>query len=221
MTSRKPCINVPTAFYSGKEQSPLHFGLSAEGYDLNTILEGYDHLMWAVKMKNNRKVWVRQNPNQLRMVHEEPVVPEIGDEKTDIRESMQDMRGPQGRQGQCQQDDEDNEAKQPVIANDDIVCNDPIVAPKEEVEVVVPKKPEVPKAVVEKKKMTDYNQFLTYRLYELKKDNKSNTNKELFNTAIAEWKELKKNPGDMKKVMMDVYEFYKTYEKPETRSRKK
>ena len=59
MTTRKPCINVPSASYNGKEQSPLHFGLSAEGYELNTIMEGYDHMMWIVKIKNNKKVWVR------------------------------------------------------------------------------------------------------------------------------------------------------------------
>lgn len=76
MTTRKPCVNVPTATYSGKEQSPLHFGLSAEGYDVNTILEGHDHMMWIVKVKNNRKVWVREmsNINIQRMVHEEPVI---------------------------------------------------------------------------------------------------------------------------------------------------
>lgn len=61
--SRLQCINVPSVTYSGREQSPLHFGLSAEGYDLNTQLEGYDKLIWIVQNKNNRKVWIRRPEN--------------------------------------------------------------------------------------------------------------------------------------------------------------
>ena len=75
MSIRKPCINVPTTTYSGKEQSPLHFGLSAEGYEINTIMQGHDNMMWIVKMKNNKKVWVRDmNTNSKKLVHEEPVI---------------------------------------------------------------------------------------------------------------------------------------------------
>lgn len=194
MASRKPCVNVPTALYSGKEQSPLRFGLSAEGYDLNTVLEGYDHMLWVVKIKNNRKVWVRQTPvsGQMQMVHEEPVVmPDVATVAVAV--------------------------PVPVAAA-------PVATAVEEVEqdvaVDVPK-PEIIKAVVEEKKMTDYNLFLTYKLYELKKENNNKTNKELFNSAIAEWKELKKNPAELKKIMVQVVEFNKTYEKPETKSRKK
>lgn len=75
--TRKVCINVPTATYSGKECSPLHFGLSAEGYDLNTVMEGYDKLMWIVRMKNNKKVWVRQNENTNKLVYEEPLITSV------------------------------------------------------------------------------------------------------------------------------------------------
>ena len=149
MSTRKPCINVPTATYSGKEFSPLHFGQSAEGFELNTIMEGYDKMMWMVKVKNNRKVWVRQVCEN-KMVYEEPV---IAKEETIVQEI--------------------NESVKPAL---------------------------------EKKKMTDYNAFLTYRLYQLKQQNSEKPNKELFNTVVAEWKELKKNPEELNKVMYMAYE---------------
>ena len=163
MTTRKPCVNAPTATYSGKEQSPLHFGLSAEGYDLNTVFEGHDKLMWTVKMKNGRKVWIRNiqvGPNGiiLRMVHEEPVIQEV------IHETKEDV---------IEEEPNPRPTKAPVM-----------------------------KAIVEEKKITDYNMFLTYRLCELKKEKASDkTNKELFNQAVAEWKELKKNAVELKNVL--------------------
>ena len=59
MSKRLQCINCPNYTYSGNEKSPLHYGLSAEGYDINTIMEGYDKMQWIVKNKNNKNVWVR------------------------------------------------------------------------------------------------------------------------------------------------------------------
>lgn len=182
MTTRKPCVNVPTATFSGKEQSPLHFGLSAEGYDLNTILEGYDRMMWSVKMKNGRKVWIRNMPiggNIQRMVHEEPVI--VKQEGAVDAPNVADT----------------------AIENAEIVREEPTVSPPKE-----PTKPPVMKAVVEEKKVTDYNIFLAYRLYELKKAKPADkTNKELFNQAVAEWKELKKNAVELKKTMGLAKEF--------------
>lgn len=78
MSIRKPCVNVPTATYSGREMSPLHNGISAEGFEIDTIMEGFDKVMWIVKVKNNRKVWVR-NTIKTKMVHEEHPIKEEGD----------------------------------------------------------------------------------------------------------------------------------------------
>lgn len=72
--SRKVCSNCPNATYSGKEFSPLRFGLSAEGFELNHIMEGHDKLMWITKIKNNKKVWVRYTEPTNKLVHEEPVI---------------------------------------------------------------------------------------------------------------------------------------------------
>ena len=163
MTTRKPCINVPTASYNGKEQSPLHFGLSAEGYELNTIMEGYDHMQWIVKIKNNKKVWVRNILNATKMIHEEPVINNI------------------------------NSIENNIIENN--------------VEIIKPQ-------VVEEKKITDYNLFLTYRLNELKKNNTDNkNNKEIFAIVIAEWKELKKNPSELNKIISLANEYHKNNKK--------
>jgi hypothetical protein len=73
MTTKKNCINFPTHFYTGKEQSPLHYGLSAEGYDINSVMEGYDKQSWVVEIKNNKKVWIRKD-SILKITQEEPVI---------------------------------------------------------------------------------------------------------------------------------------------------
>lgn len=73
MTTKKPCINFPSVSYSGKEQSPLRYGLSAEGYIVNSVMEGYDKNYWSVEVKNNKKVWVRKD-DTFKITHEEPVI---------------------------------------------------------------------------------------------------------------------------------------------------
>jgi hypothetical protein len=154
MSIRKPCTNIPTNTYSGKEQSPLRFGLSAEGFDLNTIIQGHDSMMWIVKLKNNRKVWVRElNSTSKKLIHEDPV---IQNDNYEIQE----------------------------ISN----CSTPTAT--------------ILKPIVEEKKTTDYNAFLAYKLHILKQENNlKNSNKELFNKAIQEWKEIKKNPDELKMIL--------------------
>ena len=135
--------------------------------------------MWSVKMKNNKKVWVRHSNTVNKMVHEEPVI--------DVTS-----------QNSCSSESEKtSETKPPEIPE---------------------QKPEVLKAaVVEQKKTTDYNLFLTYRLYQLKQNaSEKGSNKETFNSVVAEWKALKKNPEELKKIMQAAQEFNATYEKPKS-----
>ena len=73
---KKVCINSSKNYYTGTELSPLHFGLSAEGYDINSIMEGYDKELWIVDIKNNKKIWVK-NEHLSRITHEEPVIKSI------------------------------------------------------------------------------------------------------------------------------------------------
>jgi hypothetical protein len=63
-------------FYKGTEQSPLHFGLSAEGYDTNSSMEGYDKNLWVVEIKNNKKVWIRKD-SIIRITKEEPLINDV------------------------------------------------------------------------------------------------------------------------------------------------
>lgn len=73
---KKVCINSSKNYYTGTEQSPLHYGLSAEGYDINSIMEGYDKELWIVDVKNNKKIWTK-NDQLSRITHEEPVIKNI------------------------------------------------------------------------------------------------------------------------------------------------
>jgi hypothetical protein len=50
--------------------------LSAEGYDINSIMEGYDKELWIVDVKNNKKIWTK-NDQLSRITHEEPVIKNI------------------------------------------------------------------------------------------------------------------------------------------------
>jgi len=84
MSVKKSCINVPTMFYTGNEKSPLHYGLSAEGYDINVAMEGHDKNIWVVDVKNNKKVWIKKD-SIIRIEKEEPVIKDNSDSK-DIKE---------------------------------------------------------------------------------------------------------------------------------------
>jgi hypothetical protein len=75
MSARKVCINHPSSYYTGKEQSPLHFGLSAEGYDINSIMEGYDKDLWIVEVRNSKKVWTKKESIN-KMTYEIPLITE-------------------------------------------------------------------------------------------------------------------------------------------------
>ena len=48
-SNKSPCINISTESYTGKEQSPKRFGLSAEGFDINYEREGFDKKIFARK----------------------------------------------------------------------------------------------------------------------------------------------------------------------------
>lgn len=77
MKSNKiPCSNISTESYTGKEQSPKRFGLSAEGFDINHEKEGFDNQIWSVQIRNGRKVWAKKN-NISKITHEVPLLSSI------------------------------------------------------------------------------------------------------------------------------------------------
>ena len=149
-TNKKTCINLSTDSYTGKEQSPKGFGYSADGFELNYEKTGQDNRIWAVQIKNNRKVWVRRNINISNITHEEPIISD---------------------------NNNDNENENDSNSNDDLIENskdDLKEDLKEDLKVDVK---EVEKKIKEKNdknnktdksdkegKKTDYNIFLKYHL---------------------------------------------------------
>jgi hypothetical protein len=158
MSIKKPCINYPSCTYTGKEQSPLRFGLSAEAYAINSVMEGYDKNIWVVEIKNNKKVWVKRE-DACTITPEEPL-----------------MKDTQNQQPQ----------EQP--ATNSVV-------------------PSITLPPITEKKTTDYNLYLSYRLNQLKETEPDNDNKTNFAKVVEEWKNIKNNPDELKKIIEDAKQF--------------
>lgn len=209
MISRKQCINIPTATYSGKEMSPLRYGISAEEFDVGVVKDGHDGLNWIVKIKNNRKVWVRIYVPCDKMVHEihkidkseDPVIPVEVTKPAKVTKAA--------------------DTAEAANATEDIQSTDTVQA-KEIVEEVIDEEQPIIKNIKEKKniesskngkKLTNYNIFLAYRLSKLKEhyatagsgDKKSN--KEIFAEVLAEWKNIDKQSQEFKDIMIEAEEF--------------
>ena len=72
-STKIPCSNISTDSYTGKEQSPKRFGLSAEGFEINFEKEGFDNQIWCVQIKNGRRVWSKKC-NISKITHEIPLL---------------------------------------------------------------------------------------------------------------------------------------------------
>jgi hypothetical protein len=180
MKSNKiPCSNVSTESYTGKEQSPKRFGLSAEGFDINFEKEGFDNQIWSVQIKNSRKVWAKKC-NISKITHEIPLLtPNHSNTLVDIK------------------DDKNNNDIKPDDIDDDAKTEDDDKEVKESSSIKKDDK-------IEKKK-TDYNIFIKFYLDKLKSENKDNTsNGELFKATTDEWRRLKKNPDELKILMESI-----------------
>ncbi len=186
MSGKKVCINSTSSYYTGKEQSPLHFGLSAEGYDINAIMEGYDKELWIVEVRNNKKVWTKKDHIN-KMTYEKPLISELTDVSTNNNENnnVDILNTP------------DNT---PIINSS---ANDPIV-----VSISNPNNEDKNKDKVSKTiKPTDYTLFITYRIHQMK--DISNDNKKNYDCARYEWKEYKNKPNELKTIMIEANNFSK------------
>ena len=195
MSFRRNCINNSSFSYTGKEQSPLRFGLSAEGYPVNSILEGFDKNIWVVEIKNNRKIWVRKD-DDFRITYEQPLINKLEDyNKTVDIENISEVSGV----------DDNIEVKSSVKNTKKSVKNvkktdienvrdtESTLSTCDNIETKVVKKP------------TNYNIFLTYRLKmlkeEYKRDGKNNKDKEIFKMVIKEWNDYKTRPAELKIIL--------------------
>jgi hypothetical protein len=190
MSGKKVCINSNSSYYTGKEQSPLHFGLSAEGYDINAIMEGYDKELWIVEVRNNKKVWTKKDHIN-KMTYEKPLISELTDVSTNNNENnnVDILNTP------------DNTSIINSSANDPIAIS--ISNPNNEDK----NKDKASKTI----KPTDYTLFITYRIHQMK--DISNDNKKNYDCARHEWKEYKNKPNELKTIMIEANNFSKVNSK--------
>lgn len=184
MSSKKICINSTSSYYTGKEQSPLHFGLSAEGYEINAIMEGFDKELWIVEVRNNKKVWTKKEHIN-RMTYEKPLITESNEETNNNLNSDNILN-----------------------TNDNASITSTIESSANSINVVTLNSDENNKDKASKTiKPTDYTLFITYRIHQMK--NTSNDNKKNYDCARYEWKEYKKKPDELKVIMVEAYNFQK------------
>jgi len=188
MTSiKKPCINSSKHYYTGTELSPLHYGLSAEGYEINSVMEGYDKELWVVDIKNNKKVWVK-NDTIIRITHEDPVInntePKLN-ENNKLNEKIVSIMN----SNKAIIESGKNEENPNLENNISLVANI-----------------DLSKILDKNKKSTDYNIFVKYRLNQLKDISKNK--KENFNNVKNEWHEIKKDKENFKVIMSNAKLWY-------------
>lgn len=208
MSSKKVCINHSASYYTGKEQSPLHFGLSAEGYDINSIMEGFDKDLWIVEVRNSKKVWTKKESIN-KMTYEVPLITES--EVASVASLTSDT---------CVASVANTDRVEDVasVASDTADPIDteastdlPELPDPTEASAELPELPELPdptdlpdttksKVKISKTvKPTDYTLFISYRIQQLKAV--STDNKKNYDTAREEWKEYKKKPDELKEIM--------------------
>jgi hypothetical protein len=195
MSGKKICINSTTSYYTGKEQSPLHYGLSAEGYEINSIMEGFDKDLWIVEVRNNKKVWTKKD-NINKMTYEIPLINEtidINEAKTIINTASQIV------------------PIQMIEATPQLITSvQDNVEPQNDLNTLNSENNNDSKIKVKISKTikpTDYTLFITYRIHQLKQ--LSNDNKKNYDNAREEWKEYKKNPSKLQSIMIEANNFSK------------
>jgi len=217
MSSKKVCINCSTSYYTGREQSPLHFGLSAEGYDINSIMEGFDKELWIVDIKNNKKVWTKKEHIN-KMTYEKPLITEMAQNNCDVNK--------EGNTKSIKRDDDadavvdvvdvvntgndtDTAGNTGIAWNTDAVANVDTThqVPLSNTSATNQTSSSMNKSGKPSKTMkpTDYTLFITYRISQMK--NISNDNKKNYDCARYEWKEYKKKPDELKAIMVEVNNF--------------
>jgi hypothetical protein len=213
MSAKKVCINHSSSYYTGKEQSPLHYGLSAEGYDINSIMEGFDKDLWIVEVRNSKKVWTKKEHIN-KMTYEIPLITEtVGDLRTG------DLRTGDLRECDASAPNVPSVAEIapsiPIGVAVDVPsipaiapCVSPVVVPSDTSDTsdtVEDDSTKTKEKVSKTVKPTDYTLFITYRIQQMKKecaDNKKN-----YDCARYEWKEYKNKPDELRQIMIAARQY--------------
>ena len=213
MSGKKACVNCSTAYYTGKEQSPLHFGLSAEGYEINSIMEGFDKELWIVELRNSKKVWTKKEHIN-KMTYEIPLINEF----TDTTEVSKNEAGKSDETAGQVVDTVTvctaATAVETANTNSDISVNatanataaTAATANASVINETDSNEDTATNAKVSKKiKPTDYTLFITYRIHQMKLT--STDNKKNYDCAREEWKEYKKTPDKLRDIMIEANNF--------------
>lgn len=207
MSSKKVCINCSTSYYTGKEQSPLHFGLSAEGYDINSIMEGFDKELWIVDIKNNKKVWTKKEHIN-KMTYEKPLITEFTQDNCDVNDAANAANAATTTNAATLGDvaiasnDVNDGNTDDVAANTDTTHQVPVSNAASTEETTMNKGSSKQSKTI---KPTDYTLFITYRIAQMKKI--SSDNKKNYDCARYEWKEYKNKPDELKAIMVEANNF--------------
>lgn len=201
MSGKKVCINCSTSYYTGKEQSPLHFGLSAEGYEINSIMEGFDKDLWIVEVRNGKKVWTKKEHIN-KMTFEIPLINETTMPITLSAHAEPDIQPPSTEQGQPAVSVEKQEQSTVCVAQQQEDAQN--ASQTSDIDTTKSKE-KVSKTV----KPTDYTLFITYRIHQMKTTaGASSDNKKNYDCARYEWKEYKNKPDELRIIMVEANKYH-------------
>ena len=222
MSGKKVCVNCSTSYYTGREQSPLHFGLSAEGYDINSIMEGFDKELWIVDIKNNKKVWTKKEHIN-KMTYEKPLITELTQNNCDVNKEgntksiKRDDDADTGDTGDTAAVNAGNDAAMDAAnasanasanagnTDADTTHQVPLSNAASTEDIPMNKGGNKPSKTI---KPTDYTLFITYRISQMK--TLSNDNKKNYDCARYEWKDYKNKPDELKAIMVEANNFSKS-----------
>ena len=216
MSGKKVCLNSPSSYYTGREQSPLHYGLSAEGYEINAIMEGYDKELWIVEVRNNKKVWTKKEYIN-KMTYEIPLIKEATDDADAVDaanvKDAADVKDAANVKDTTTESSADTIETSVVAETSTDSTKDTSDAKDAPGTPGTPdaKEPKVRPKVSKTMKPTDYTLFITYRIYQMKME--SGDNKKNYDCAREEWKEYKKTPDKLKAIMVEATNFQKANSK--------
>lgn len=212
MSGKKVCINSQSAYYTGKEQSPLHFGLSAEGYEVNSIMEGFDKELWIVEVRNNKKVWTKKEHIN-KMTYEIPLINEFTDMKVTAISSaaaatVASITTDTSTLGTVTAT---TATSVPATTDDTIsasfVIDNTLESNVSNVSNISLDNSKNKEKISKTIKPTDYTLFITYRIHQMKLT--STDNKKNYDCARYEWKEYKNKPVELQSIMVEAHNFSK------------
>lgn len=181
LSTKKNCSNHPRYKYSGKESSPLGLGLAAEPFVYGTILEGRDKTNWIVAQKNGVKVWsritrlseLREHESEKENIGNELLKEEAPKKKPSV--SRKKAAPPQLKKEEEITDTEVSQGRDAVAAID--TTTDAAKSPT-------------------KRKPTNYNIYMKYKLKQLVREETSLKPKERIAHAVALWQSMTSSEKD-------------------------